>query len=425
MRLTLLEARLIALTRRCLADPEVSAAPRRGRPPLLPAVALWTALTLGILHRDLTQVAIWRRLTDDFWWYNGQMQISKEAVYHRLNDADSVEMAGFFRDVTTVLLAERPAARGYEALAPFATGVYGLDESTLPQLARRLPDLKALAASDKALLGGKITATFDLRRHLFHSVLLQEAGSQNERVAAREAVATLPVGSLILADLGYFGFAWFDDLDETGSFYISRLRGKTSYSTIAVLAEQGTTRDSLIWLGAHRADRAKHPVRLIEFVVNGTRRQYITNVRDPQQLSIRQVAELYALRCRIERAFNLVKTDLQLQVLWSSKKAVCHHQIWGVLLIAQLILAARAEVAERAACDLDWVSTALLVRYLPRHARRFSDPIGHFAEVGRRLEFIRKPRGITIRVPELPASAYGPPRLAPYPTRTPRYAGKL
>lgn len=418
-----MEDRLVALSRRCLSDGSGSARPR-GRPQVLPAMVLWTALTLGVLKGQMAQVGIWRLITGRVWWDRGMIQISKEAVYHRLNAADSAEMAGFFADMTDLLLAERDAASGYEELAPFATGVYGLDESTLPALAKRLPALKALPAGNPGLLAGKLTATFDLRRHLFHSILIQEKGMQNERVAAREAIATLPVGALVLCDLGYFSFAWFDDLEAAGYHYISRFRAKTSYETIQVLAAHGTTRDSLIWLGKHRADRAKHPVRLIEFTVNGTVRRYITNVRDPATLSIRQVADLYALRWTIERAFNLVKTDLQLSVLWSSKHAVCRHQIWAVLLIAQLILAARAEVATRAACPLDWVSIPLLVQYLPQYALTYDDPIGHFAEVGRFLEFIRPPRRVVITVPDIPADAYDPPRTAPYPSRSPRYAGK-
>ena len=408
---------------RVLVDPPVTER-GRGRPQVLPGVVLWAALTIGILKGQMSQVAVWRVITDRFWWDHGQIRVSKEAVYHRLNNTDAAEMAGFFADMTALLLAERPAAPGYEDLVHFATGVYGLDESTLPKLAKRLPALKALPNGDPGLLAGKITATFDLRRHLFHSILIHEKGNQNERVAAREAVATVPVGSLVLFDLGYFGFAWFDDLEDAGYFYISRFREKISYETMTVLAEHGTTRDSLIWLGKYRADRANHPVRLIEFTVKGELRRYITNVREPAKLSIRQVAELYALRWKIERAFNLVKTDLQLSALWSSKKAVCHHQIWGVLLIAQLILAARAEVAERADCPLDWVSVALLVQYLPQYALDYDDPIGHFAEMGRFLGFIRPPRHIEIEGPDLPSDAYGPPVPTPYPTRAERYSGK-
>jgi len=39
-------------------------------------------------------------------------------------------------------------------------------------------------------------------------------------------------GALILADLGYFGFAWFNELSDKGYFWLSRLREETSYEII-------------------------------------------------------------------------------------------------------------------------------------------------------------------------------------------------
>ena len=44
---------------------------------------------------------------------------------------------------------------------------------------------------------------------------------------ARDLVAELPTGTLVVADLGYFGFAWFDWLTDRG-YYLSRLRAKAT-----------------------------------------------------------------------------------------------------------------------------------------------------------------------------------------------------
>jgi Transposase DDE domain len=49
----------------------------------------------------------------------------------------------------------------------------------------------------------------------------------------------LPKGSLILADLGYFGFHWFQYLSDCGHFWVSRLKSKTGYEIQHVLYEQG------------------------------------------------------------------------------------------------------------------------------------------------------------------------------------------
>ncbi len=75
---------------------------------------------------------------------------------------------------------------------------------------------------------------------------------------------------------------------------------------------------ALIWLGAYRADRCKHLVRLIQFSHQGICYRYITNVLDPQLLSIHDAARLYARRWDIELAFKLLKKELGLSLWWAS-----------------------------------------------------------------------------------------------------------
>ena len=112
--------------------------------------------------------------------------------------------------------------------------------------------------------------------------MFQPDPHQNEKVLARELVEELPAGTLVVADLGYFGFAWFDWLTDRGYHWLSRLRAKTSYKVIHVFYERGEVFDGIVWLGAYRADRAKHAVRLVTFRQGRTVRRYITNVHDPR-----------------------------------------------------------------------------------------------------------------------------------------------
>lgn len=408
-------------------EPLLAAPDRRGgpgRPEILPAAALWSAFTIGVLTGDLSQVAIWRRLVNPHWWYRGTLQISKEAVYHRLDCAGPSPIEPLFAQMTIALVARRAIVPGYESLASWASELVALDESTLDKVARKTPDLREIPPTSSELLGGKITALFDLRRQLLRRVLVHDSGTQNERVAARDAVADLPPKSLIVSDLGYFGFAWFDHLTNAGQFWVSRYRKKTSYSIKQVLYEEGTTRDALVWLGAHRADRAQHQVRLIQFEHHGVLRTYLTNVLHPEQLSIAAVAALYARRWDIELVFKLAKNDLHLEVLWSAKPAVIRHQIWAVVLITQLILAARTEVAVRAQVLVDEVSLPLLVKHLPEYALHEADPIGAYAKIGEKLGFIRPSRRIVIAAPVIPLASIDPPPFGPPVDRVPRYAGK-
>ena len=116
---------------------------------------------------------------------------------------------------------------------------------------------------------------------------------------ARELVEDLPAGTLVVADLGYFGFDW---LTDRGYRWLSRLRAKTSYKVIHTYYHRGDVFDGIVWLGAHRADRAKHAVRLVTFRQGNTLRRYITNVHDPRTFPIASMAEVYARRWDIEMA---------------------------------------------------------------------------------------------------------------------------
>jgi hypothetical protein len=243
-------------------------------------------------------------------------------------------------------------------------------------------------------------------------------------VAARDLAATLRPGTLVVADLGYFGFKWFDDLTEAGYFWLSRQRTKTSYALAHVLYRDGIVLDALVWLGAHRADRAKHLVRLVQFTVGSQVHGFFTNVRDPRLFSVDEMARVYARRWDIEMAVNLAKTELQLHLLWSAKPAVIAHQIWGVLLVAQVLQAMRFMIAVRAGVDLFEVSMPLMIHYLPEYLARFEDGIGRYVEDGRRMHFIRASRRVVARAPTIPWEHLTLPPEDAVTTRTPRYAGR-
>lgn len=402
--------------------PRVLPAPNpRGRPEILPGTLLWTALLVGIARGGITQLELWRQLSQTGLWEHPRIPVSAEAVRQRLVRHGPAVVQTLFTRVTAELLATVPAD---ETLAPFATGVYALDESTLDQVARTLPHLRPVPPGDDRLLPGKVAAAFDLRRQLFTTIQTIDAPRQNERVAARAVLATVPPGSLILADLGYFGFEWFDDLTDGGYHFVSKLRKHTSVEPVHTLTRTAHVTDELVWLGAHRSDQAKHLVRRIAVRLGGVQQVYLTNVREPDRLPVAEVVRLYARRWDIELAFKTLKCELGLGLLWSAKRELIALQLWGALLIAQIASALRAEVAQRAGIDLFDVSLALLLRELPAVARREgSNTLAYLATLPRvKGGYLRPARRTPRTVPgELPVST-PPPTLVTL--RTPRYAGR-
>ena len=397
--------------------------PTVGRPRVLPALALWAGLLVCVLRGFSSQLALWRLLSAGQFWFYPRFPISDQAVYRRLAQAGTVPLERLFHQISTVL-ADRLSPYAATDLAPFATAVVALDETTLDAVARTLPALRDLPPGDTRLLPGQLAGVFDLRRQQWRHIQHHAQPHQNEKVAARDLLATLPSGALVLADLGYFGFAWFDTLTDGGYWWVSRLRAQTSYQVRHVFYQDGHTFDGLVWLGAHRADRAKHAVRLVTFRAGSTTHRYLTNVRDPQQLSLRQIAQLYARRWDIELALKTVKRHLKLHLLWSAKPVVILQQVWAVLIIAQVLQALQGEIAGRAGVDPFDVSLALLVTYLPQYAYTGQDPVATFVRQGRALGFIRPSRRTVIQAPRVPAGQSRPlPPDLPL-ERVPRYAGR-
>lgn len=395
--------------------------PGPGRPRIVPALCLWAGLLVCVLRGFSSQLALWRLLTWQGLWFYPQFPVSDQAIYKRLAAAGTEPLQRLFEQISDVL-RERLAPYRQSHLVPWASEVVAIDETTLDPVARKLPELRQAVAGAPELLPGKLAGVFDIRCQQWRRVRYIADARQNEKVVARDMVKDLPHGSLILADLGYFAFKWFDDLTDSGQHWISRLRAKTSYKVHHVYYQNGTTFDGLVWLGAHRADRAAHAVRLVCFRVGRNKYRYITNVLDPAILTIRDIAALYARRWDFEMAAKLIKRELKLHLLWSSKTNVILLQIWAVLIIAQILHGLQMEIAGRAGVDPFEVSLPLLIAYMPTLARSGQDPVAVMVERGRQGGFIRPSRRTKIRAPEIPID-----QLVPLPpelelVRKPRYA---
>src|SRR4029453_733790 len=56
----------------------------------------------------------------------------------------------------------------------------------------------------------------------------EDAAADDKRFAG-EILAALPVGALLVFDLGFFSFLWFDDFTASHRFFVTRMREKIAY----------------------------------------------------------------------------------------------------------------------------------------------------------------------------------------------------
>jgi IS4 transposase len=385
------------------ADGQTAQVPRgRGRPRELQSDHLWLAMLVAILRGLSGFASIWRLIT---WTGVGDfplLDLTRAAVRKRLLHSDLSSLHELLGRVSAALL---PWTSHFEdrSLAPFASSVLALDQSTLDAVRRQCEDVRQEAADSPRLLVGKLAGFFDVRRQQWVRLLFRDDAFVNEKSFVEELLTGIQAGSLILTDLGYFSFPWFDRLSDLGCWWLSRLREKTSYTMEHVFVRQGHTLDALIWLGAYRADCSKHLVRLIQFESRGICYRYITNVLDPDLLSMSEAARLYARRWDIELAFKALKSDLGLHLWWSSHPVLVLQQLWAALILAQVLHALHLRVAAEAGVDLFEVSLPVLVKLLAQApARVRAESLSHLlVRKGRQQGLIRASRRYQPVVPAL------------------------
>jgi Transposase DDE domain len=377
-------------------------ASRRGRPPTLSLHHLALALLLGVLQGARHLSTIWRRLSLEAIGPFAPVQVTYEAVRKRLLSRGVAALQQLFEHVTLGLahLSQSPSAC---SLAPFASQIVALDESTLDRLRRLTDDLRNVPNRDPHLLPGKLACLFDLRTQRLVRVQFRADVLAACNTALLLLLEGLAPGSLILADLGYFSFPWFDYLTGQGYFWVSRLKDNVSYDLKEVFAyDDGTgLLDAVIWLGKYRANRAAHAVRLVCFTVGGTRYRYLTNVLSPSQLSMQEIAQLYARRWDIEMAFNLLKSELGLHLWWGACPQLVLAQLWIALILAQLLYGVQRHLALQAQVDPGEVSMHVLIELLSMSPVGPTPLLERLVQQGRALGLIRPSRRFTVTVPPI------------------------
>lgn len=364
----------------------------RGQPPRFSLEQVWLALLVGMLTQVASMRCVWRSLVSGPTGTFPALNVTYEAVRSRLLSAGVKQLPHFFEQIRQALLWWQEQF-GVSALplACFAPQVVALDETSLDELKRLTEDLREVPDADPQLRPGKLAGLFDLRIQQWVRLQFRADVPAGCNIGICSMLEGLQRGSLILADLGYFGFPWFDYLTEMGYCWISRLKAKTSYTLHQVLYEdtESGVLDALIWLGAYRADKAAYPVRLVQYCLDGITYQYLTNVLDPAQLPLVEVARLYARRWDIELAFQILKREVGLALWWGACQEMVLIQLWLALLLAQVLHALRLVIAQAAGVQPYDVSMHLLVEQLGTSKLQGGALVKVLAERGRFLGLIR------------------------------------
>ncbi len=178
----------------------VPAGRQRGKPATLSALHLCLGIVLCGLQGFGSQLKLWRRLCLEPLGPFAPVCVVDQAVYNRLARA-ALAMRAFFEQVS-IALSEQLVGLEERRLAPWASQVLALDESTLDAVGRWLPALRLLLPGDPGLLAGRISALFDLRRQQWVRVELWQEATANCKLQARLLLEGLQASTLLLFDRG-------------------------------------------------------------------------------------------------------------------------------------------------------------------------------------------------------------------------------
>jgi len=273
-------------------------------------------------------------------------------------------MGQLLAEVCVRLQAQAPPAVPHPRWAPVRERfslMALVDGSTLEALRKKT---QVLREREGLVLGGKMMVMVEAFSHRPLWQLYTEDAAANDKRFATEIMAALPVRGLLVFDLGFFSFLWFDDFTDQQKFFVTRMREKIAYRTVQVLSQGASYRDEMIQVGLYRSHPCTHPLRLVSVLWQGTWYRYLTNVLDPQQLSARQVCELYRRRWRIEDAFALTKRVLDLAYLWTGSTNAVQLQIYATLIFYAVLLTLCQQVAEVLGEPLERISVEMVFRAL-------------------------------------------------------------
>ncbi len=250
------------------------------------------AMVVSLVYRQIPGLReIIRVLSQEGLLWVERMEVSAQAVSKRLRTLPIELFAQVFEQVIQRINTQpkhQAIPESWQPVCTKFTAIWIGDGSTLEALRRKL---KALQENEKTL-AGKMMMVVEAFNHRPVKTWYTTNSKANDKTWCDQLLECLPIGGLLIFDLGFFKFPWFDAFSESDKFFVTRLREKTAYKVVRCLTSAQFYRDEIISMGEYRSNPCQHSVRLVSVLWGTTWYYYLTNVLDPQILSAQQVCEL-------------------------------------------------------------------------------------------------------------------------------------
>ena len=150
----------------------------------------------------------------------------------------------------------------------------------------------------------------------------------------------LPTGSILAVDRGYNDYEWFNDLNNKGIFFVTRLKKNARFKVVArrtVNKKYGLTSNQEIKLTSQKGGLYEGQLRRVGFICPETGKHYFF-LTNNMKLSAKTIAAIYKERWQIELFFKWIKQNLKIKSFVGTSKNAVLTQIW-VAMCAYLLMA--------------------------------------------------------------------------------------
>jgi hypothetical protein len=183
----------------------------------------------------------------------------------------------------------------------------------------------------------KLHLTLDHAGYLPEAMVITTGKYSELTVARRRRYAR---GTILVMDRGFVDFRWFNQLNESGVFFVTRIKKDTPYAVVQsdpiVTGKKNLVSDEWIELTGRRT-RRRYPAQLRLVTIDtdeGERLQFLTN---HMTLAASTIAEIYKDRWQIEIFFKLIKQNLRIKSFVGTSANAVWTQIWTALIAMLLI----------------------------------------------------------------------------------------
>lgn len=172
---------------------------------------------------------------------------------------------------------------------------------------------------------------------------------------------TLPVGSIVAVDRGYYDFDLFAQWNNSGVFFVTRLKGNAAYEVVEnrpLPPRSHVLTDQLIRFTGYQS-RQKFPGLLRRVVVwDEDNQREIELLTNHLRFGATTVSKIYRDRWEIELFFKVLKQHLRIKTFVGTSPNALKTQIWTAL-IALLLL---KYLQFRSKCNLPLCRLVALLR---------------------------------------------------------------